>query len=115
MMKRLFLAGVLALLAAPAFAQADCSAAITAGGTAQTLLASASWRKQVTISNADVETETLYVALGATATVPVAVTSGSSFPVRPGGILTLNDPYSTQLISVIAATTGHRIVCKLAG
>lgn len=97
-----------------AWAQSDCSLGLTTGGTAQNILAASGARKTVTIANPDVETETLYVALDGTATVTVAATSGSSFSVLPGGILMLPDPYAGSRISVIAATSGHRIVCKYA-
>lgn len=85
------------------------SIALTLGGTAQTIMAANTSRRDCTIQNDATETELLYVNVAAT-----AVTTGTSFTLTPGqafGCSVLGG-VTKELISVIAATTGHKIIAK---
>lgn len=87
----------------------DRSTTITAGGTAQTLMAANTSRKDCLIQNPTSESELLYVNVGAT-----AATTGNSVELLPGMSFNCagNGGVPTALISVVAATTSHKIIAK---
>ncbi len=86
----------------------DRSGTITAGGTAQTLMASNASRRYLLIINIDA-TEDLWINF-----TTAAVTTGQpSIPIRPGGAFVQEANFvSTELISVKAVTTGHAWTAK---
>lgn len=82
----------------------DRSLSITTGGTAQNIVATNSSRKSVIIQNPSSEKESIFVNPTGTATA-----NGDSLELTPGGSITFA---TTQAISVLAATTGHKVVAK---
>jgi len=85
----------------------DRSGTITAGGTAQTLAASNSSRKYLLIENQD-SAESLWINF-----TTAAVTSQPSIELQPGATFVMDSAFvSTELVSVIAATTGHKFAAK---
>ncbi len=82
----------------------DRSGTITAGGTAQTAAAANSGRQYLLIQNLDAS-EDLWVRFGATAAV---ATPGSVKLLGNSGMTFESGPCATGLVSVIAATTGHK-------
>lgn len=85
------------------------SGTITVGGTAQTAMAANTSRRYLLIRNPATETEPLYFNFTTTA----VVTGQPSITLQPGeGFVMENSFISTELISVVAATTGHKFVAK---
>lgn len=83
----------------------DISTTITTGGTAQTLAAVDANRSYILIHNPRTESESLLVSLVGTAV------SGNAVELAPGGTIEFTDgKIPTNLVSVLAATTGHKIV-----
>lgn len=82
----------------------DKSLSITAGANAQVLAAANSSRKSILVQNPTSEIESIYLNPTGTATA-----GGDSIELAPGGIATF---VTTQAISVLAATTGHKVVAK---
>lgn len=102
---------------APAAASyTDKSGAITLGGTAQTLSAINTSRKRIIIENPCTATsqgiataENLFINFTTAATTA----GGNSFElVACGSFDSGSGPVSTELISVIAATTNHKWIAK---
>lgn len=97
----------------------DCSLAITTGGTAQNILAASSTLHGFTIKNIDAAAgggEPVWISFTTTA----AATTIASYPLGPPASTTFlgGESYTTPLgygvnhaISVVAATTGHKISC----
>lgn len=84
----------------------DRSGSITTGGTAQTLAAANSSRKYLLIQN--VSTGDLWFNFTTT-----AVTDQPSFKLLPGQSFVMEDSFiSTELISIIGATTGQKFAAK---
>jgi hypothetical protein len=108
-LRRLFLAAALALGWAGAALAQDASLLLTAGNTSQVAVAAKPAGQTVFIYNPSVETEIVWVNLGAVAALPVANTSGASIGVAAGGSITLR---TTQSVNVVASDTGHVIVIK---
>lgn len=95
-------------MAAIAGGAIDRSAAITTGGTAQTLMAQNSGRQYLFIQNISVEN--VWINFGVT-----AVQDSPSIRLIPGAVFEMgadNGRVFTSLVSVIAATTGSKIVAK---
>lgn len=85
----------------------DRSGTITLGGTAQTLAAANTSRHYLIVVNDDTS-ETLWINF-----TTAAVTSQPSIPIQPRGSYVLeNSVISTELVSVIAATTSHAWTAK---
>ena len=93
----------------------DASGSITTGGTAQTALAANPTRRFLRIENPPSATESLFVRYGGTASVNSS--TPDSTELAPGA----SDEYWSVggsgyvpggLVSVIAATTGHKFVLK---
>lgn len=93
----------------------DASGSITTGGTAQTALAANPTRRFLRIENPPSATESLFVRYGGTASVNSS--TPDSTELAPGA----SDEYSAVggsgyipggLVSVVAATTGHKFVLK---
>lgn len=83
------------------------SGTITAGATAQTLAAANASRKYLFIENLD-ESEDLWFNFTTT-----AVATQPSIKIKANGSFTMEGTFiSTELISVIAATTGHAFAAK---
>lgn len=81
---------------------------VTTGGTAVTAEASDSARRYLFVQNPIGASETLFVNIGATAT-----TTGNSYELAAGGVLEFGGTViPTELVSVIAATSAHRYICK---
>lgn len=92
----------------------DCSGTITAGGTAQTIIPSTTGVTGFYIVNIDT-TEPLWMNIGGTA---AANTQGSA-PLQAATATTFAGPGSfysnfgyNNIVSVVAATTGHKFTCK---
>jgi hypothetical protein len=86
----------------------DRSSTITAGGTAQTLAASNSSRKKLIIINPSTATESLWFNF-----TTAAVAASPSIELKAGTRYETDAAFiSTELISVIAATTGHVFTAK---
>lgn len=81
----------------------DLSTTITAGGTAQSIGALVG-RHSLVIVNPD-PSEYLWVAFGRTA----QVNGAGSVPVAPLGSLSFNGDAPGGSISILAATTGHKV------
>lgn len=96
------------LIGGAAFAQ-DASLLLTAGNTSQVAVAAVPSGQTVFLYNPSVETETVWVNLGAAAALPVANTSGASVGVTPGGTFSVR---TGQSVNVVASDTGHVIVVK---
>lgn len=92
------------------------SGAITLGGTAQTLSAINTTRKRIIIENPCTATsqgiataENLFINF----TTAASIAGGNSFElVACGSFDSGSGPVSTELISVIAATTNHKWIAK---
>lgn len=85
------------------------SGTITVGGTAQAAMAANASRRYLLIRNPATETEALYFNFTTTA----VVTGQPSITLQPGeGFVMENSFISTEAISVVAATTGHKFVAK---
>jgi hypothetical protein len=84
----------------------DISTTITTGGTAQALLAVGVAKVYLLIHNPRTETESLLInAAGATAV------SGNAVELAPGGTMVFENAFvSSSAVSVLAATTGHKVV-----
>ena len=93
----------------------DCSGSITTGGTSQQVLAANTNRQYLFIENpsatvSGVSAESLFVNAGA-----AAAADGKSIEMANLGTpQTWNRPgmVPTAAINIIAATTGHKFVCK---
>lgn len=86
----------------------DRSGSITAGGTAQQLIAVNSARKYLFIRNPITATERLWFNFTTT-----AVADSPSIALDPGDTFVMEGTFvSTEAISVLAATTGHKITAK---
>lgn len=99
----------LALLVAPklATAQIDGSGTITTGGTAQTVFTGRT-RTYLFCQNPIGASETLFI----NAPTAAGATNGS-YELAAGATLTFNGTFTPQGdVSVYAATTGHRFICK---
>lgn len=83
------------------------SGTITTGGTSQTLAAINTARKALLVQNPCAATENLYINFTSAAAV------GTSFELLPCGSYTSSGNFiSTELVTVLAATTGHAFVAK---
>jgi hypothetical protein len=86
----------------------DRSTTITAGGTAQQLVAANTSRRYLLIINPLTATENLWVNFTTT-----AVTDSPSIGLAPGDSLVMEGMFvTTEVVSVIAATTGHKVTAK---
>lgn len=114
-MKRFMKWGALALavVASPALAQyyppmVDGSGTITTGGTSQTAFSINQNRSYLMCQNPVAATETLFVNIDATAS-----TAGGSYELAAGGSVTFTPGMVPRgSVSLTAATTGHRFICK---
>lgn len=89
----------------------DRSLSLTTGGTAQQLAAANGTRKYLLIKNPDTETEDLAFSLTGTASLTGQATG--SYRLQPGEAFVFeNNIVSNQAVSVIAATTGHKITAS---
>ena len=97
----------------------DCSMAITAGGTPQTIIAANASLNGFTIANIDAVTgggEPIWISLTGSATA-AAIGSyplASPTPTTYGGLSSYSTPSSFRTngaVSVVAATTAHKISC----
>lgn len=85
----------------------DCSGTITAGGTAQTLVAANTGRQYLFIQNVDASEDLWFnYTTAATADKPSIRLAPRESYESSGGFV------STELVSVIAATTGHKYTAK---
>lgn len=85
----------------------NISGSIAAGATAQTISAATPARRYFFIQNLDAS-EDLWINFGT-----AAVADQPSIKIEAGGSFSMEDSFvSTQLISVIAATTGHKYTAK---
>lgn len=93
----------------PRGALTDRGTTITVGGTSQTLAAANATRRFLLIVNPPTETETLYVNF-----TSAAAANQTSVPLSPGGSMLMQSPglVSNELVTVVAATTGHTVACK---
>lgn len=83
----------------------DISTTITHGATDQVLVGSDPNRSYLLIHNPRTETESLLVSLVGKAA------EGSAVELAPGGTLEYSDAtLPTNAVSVLAATTGHKVV-----
>jgi len=112
-MKMLF-GCLLALITAPIAAQipnlADGSGTIAVGGVSQTVFPQNVNRAYLECQNPIAATEPLLINIGSTASI-----AGGSFEIAPGGSVRFsigNTPVPTAIVTVTAATTGHRFICK---
>lgn len=105
---------VAALIAAPAAAQVtrvtnmvDRSGTITAGGVSQQVMPVNGNRGLLVCQNPASATEPLYIDFtrNATTTTSIELNPGGSFSAIGVGV-------PTTAVNVIAATTGHRFICK---
>lgn len=84
----------------------DCSGTITSGATAQTMVATNATRKYLYIQNVSDTTMWINFTTTAVANQPsLSITAGSSFVMESTFV-------STELVSVIGATTGKAFTCK---
>lgn len=98
--------GLLAIV--PAEAQIDGSGTITTGGTAQQVFAARPGRTYLFCQNPTTASEVLMVNAPG-----VAGATNGSYELAAGGALTFSNGFVPQgAVSVFAATTGHRFVCK---
>lgn len=97
-------------------AYSDKSGSVTTGGTSQTLSSINTSRHAIIIVNPALATdegisnsEPLYINFTSSASA-----AGSSIPIAPGGSYVMGGttPVTIELISVTAATTGHKWVAK---
>jgi len=91
------------------------SAALTTGGVSQTLMAANAARKSffvqnpATIAGQNVPTlESVFVDYNGAA----GVDNGSSVEILPGGAISVGPLCTTQAITFVAATTGHRVIAR---
>lgn len=85
----------------------DRSGTITLGGTAQTLAAANATRKYLIVENVS-QTEDLWINFTTT-----AVVGQPSLLIKPNGVFVMESSFvSTELVSVIAATTSHAWAAK---
>lgn len=89
------------------FTLTNYSGSIATGGTAQTALAANPKRNFLLIQNPPTEVENLSVDFDAT-----AVGDGTDFTLEPGGAVIFDTLIPQGLVSVIAATTGHKFIVK---
>jgi hypothetical protein len=85
----------------------DRSSTVTVGGTAQTAIAANIYRRFLFIQNPTTEIENLFVDFGAT-----AVGDGTDLTLVPGAAVLFDVAVPIELISVIAATSGHKFIMK---
>ena len=97
----------------------DCSIALTTGGTAQNIIAASSTIRGFTIANIDTTSgsgEPIWISFTTTAAAstigsyPLAAPTATTF----AGLSSYTTPVgfgSNHAVSVIAATTGHKISC----
>ena len=86
----------------------DVSLAIAVGGTAQALLAADSTRSEVFISNPDAG-EDLWFRVFSPLATSAASNGQGSIKLPPGASVTITGKPAASLISVVAATTGHKV------
>ena len=85
----------------------DASDTITAGGVAQTLVASNLVRKYLFVQNLDTSTD-LWIDFGAT-----AVEASPSIKIPPSGSFVMEGSFiSSQAVSIISSLTGHIFTAK---
>lgn len=101
----LLLLSLPALVLAAAGDYVDYSGTVTLGGTSQTLRAATPNGGRTAITNLSTETEVLCVNV----TSAASCTAAGSWHIKPGETLTLD---SDELITVNAATTGHKFTAK---
>lgn len=108
-MRRLaFALAALACFASPALAQIDGSSTITTGGVAQQVFSARQGRSYLFCQNPIGASETLFVNAPT-----VAGATNGSYELPAGGSLTFGAGFVPQgAVSVYAATTGHRFICK---
>jgi hypothetical protein len=107
-MKRFLALVLLWATSVAAFAQityTDYSGTIATGGTSQTLAVAGNGRVRIAILNPATETENLCVNL----TSAASCTAGTSWVLQSGQSIVID---STELVTVVAATTGHKYVAK---
>ena len=92
------------------FVPQDASGTITTGGTAQTALAAKNVYSYLFVQNPRAETETLRVDFGRTAVVDDAWELGPGDAVE----FTSATGIPSGIVSVVAATTGHKFILKYA-
>lgn len=95
---------LLAALGGGAGTYTDRSLSVTLGGTAQNIVASNTARRSLLVQNPSSEIESIFVNPTGAAT-----SAGDSIELAPGGSITLA---TTQAISVLAATTSHKVIAK---
>lgn len=86
----------------------DESGTISSGGTQQTLAAVNTARRYLMVQNLDAS-EDLWINFGSNAVIATA----GSIQIKAGATFTMEGAFvSTQLVSVIAATTAHKFTAK---
>ncbi len=86
----------------------NCSAAITTGGTSQSILAGNTSRLYLYLQNPVSATETAFFSIGGTA----STTAGTSFELGPGATLVFQGGViPTGGVAATAVTTGHKLIC----
>jgi hypothetical protein len=86
----------------------DRSGTVTVGGTAQTLIAANTSRRYLLLRNPLIATEELWFNFTTT-----AVADSPSIRLDPGDTFVMEDMFvTTEAISVLGATTGHKITAK---
>lgn len=104
----LFALGLLVLVPRLVVAQIDGSSTITTGGVAQAVFSGRQGRTFLFCQNPIGASETLFVNAPT-----VAGATNGSFELAAGGSLTFNGTFTPQgPVSVYAATTAHRFICK---
>jgi hypothetical protein len=105
---RLVVGAALLATCVPAAAQIDGSGTVTTGGQSQVVFQARDVRQYVSCQNPLSATETLYM------NAPTAAGPTGSWELAPGGSQTFMAPSFVPYgaISVYAATTGHRFICK---
>lgn len=87
----------------------DLSISVTAGATAQDAEGDNAGRQYILVHNPLSESEKILVDIGATAAANTAVELASG-----GSLIFENSFIPTGKISILAATTGHKVVVKVA-
>lgn len=109
----------MALASTPAWASVDCSVAITTGGTAQTIIPAGKSVHGFFIANIDSSTgsgEPIWFSVTGTATAgalgsyPLAAPTATTYAGLTSFVFPSWWDFNTAL-SVVAATTGHKISC----
>lgn len=92
------------------FTPIDASGAVTTGGTAQTALSAKGQFTYLFLQNPRAETETLKIDIAEPAV------DGHSWELGPGDALEFNAATGVPIgiVSVLAATTGHKFILKYA-